>query len=118
MHWPGPVLVGEAPADRPVMIQVAYAVAPADEAAFLAKMHALAASRRRGGGYRWSLMRDAAEATRFVESWWEASWLDHQRQHARVSRDDQALQAEIRALQVGGAPVVRHFVWPGTHADG
>ncbi|MEO0762915.1 MAG: MFS transporter, partial [Pseudomonadota bacterium] len=118
MHWPGPVLVGEAPADRPVMIQVAYAVAPADEAAFLAKMHALAASRRRGGGYRWSLMRDAAEATRFVESWWEASWLDHQRQHARVSRDDQALQAEIRALQVEGAPVVRHFVWPGTHADG
>ncbi|MEM6488183.1 MAG: MFS transporter [Pseudomonadota bacterium] len=111
MHWPEPVLAGRTPPDGPVMVQVIYAVAEGEQAAFLARMQALAGSRRRGGGFRWSLMRDAADPERFVESWWEASWLDHQRQHQRVSRDDAALQAEIQTLQKNGqAPGVRHLV--------
>ncbi|MEM9782896.1 MAG: MFS transporter [Pseudomonadota bacterium] len=111
MHWPEPVLVGDMPPDGPVMIQIAYDVAPGRERAFTAALRTLAASRRRGGGYQWSLMRDAAGEDRFVETWWEASWLDHQRQHRRVSRDDQKLQDEIRGLlKTDTEPVVRHFV--------
>ncbi|MEM0990511.1 MAG: MFS transporter [Pseudomonadota bacterium] len=114
MHWPAPVLTGDAPPDGPVTVQVAYRVAPANQPRFLELMSRLAASRRRGGGYRWALMRDAADADCFVESWWEASWLDHQRQHQRVTRDDQKLQEEIAALLDDGAtPVVRHFIGAG-----
>ncbi|MEL6979583.1 MAG: MFS transporter [Pseudomonadota bacterium] len=111
MHWPEPILAGSAAPDGPVMVQIAYEVTEENRPAFSALMSELAASRRRGGGYRWSLMRDAAAPTRFVETWWEASWLDHQRQHARVSREDAALQARIRdLLSAPGAPEVRHFV--------
>ncbi|MEL7171973.1 MAG: MFS transporter, partial [Pseudomonadota bacterium] len=113
MHWPEPILATDSPPDGPVMIQIAYDVRPGEEGAFTAAMQGLAASRRRGGGYRWSLMRDAAEPRRFTETWWEASWLDHQRQHSRVSKDDQKLQAEIAGfLAEGTAPRVTHHVSP------
>ncbi|MEL6218282.1 MAG: MFS transporter [Pseudomonadota bacterium] len=113
MHWPEPVLADHTPPDGPVMVQIAYDVEGHAQAEFLALMNELAASRRRGGGYRWSLMRDAADRQSFTETWWEASWTDHQRQHRRVSREDQALQTNILALQASGAPpVVRHFILP------
>ena len=58
-------------------------------------MAELAASRRRGGGIRWSLTRDSSDPSRFVERWWEASWDDHLRHHDRVSVSDKALQDAI-----------------------
>ena len=58
-------------------------------------------------------MRDAADPDRFVESWWEGSWLDHQRQHARVSNEDAKVQERIRGvLKDGTAPEVVHLVSP------
>ena len=112
-HWPEPVIVGTARDDGPVQIQITYQVAEADQVAFLALIHDLAASRRRGGGHRWSVMRDAADPDRFVESWWEGSWLDHQRQHARVSNEDAKVQERIRGvLKDGTAPEVVHLVSP------
>ncbi|MEM6440972.1 MAG: MFS transporter [Pseudomonadota bacterium] len=113
MHWPEPVLSRKVPADSPVMIQIAYR--PADERVgeFLALMNDLASSRLRGGGYHWSLLRDAAEEGVFVESWREASWLAHQRQHLQVNHADEALQSRIRETLIDqAAPPVRHFVAP------
>ena len=115
MHWPEPIVVGDISPDGPVMIQITYKVAPSAQPDFTEQMQALATSRRRGGGYRWSLMRDAADPQSFTESWWEASWLDHQRQHQRVSQMDAALQDKIRALLIPGTePEVRHFTKPVT----
>ena len=111
MHWPEPVLAGEGPADGPVMIQIEYRVAAPQSGAFRDLMAELARSRRRGGGFRWSLMQDAAEPERFVETWWEPSWLDHKRHHTRVSEEDRALQERIGALlKPDHKPVVGHFV--------
>ncbi len=98
MHWPEPVLsLGEAP-DGPVMIQVEYRVSEKESASFRALMAELADSRRRGGGYRWALMQDAADPERYLETWWETSWLDHQRHHGRVTEADRALQERIARL--------------------
>ena len=111
MHWPAPVLATEKVPDGPVMIQVEYQVPTENEATFRELMRELAKSRRRGGGYRWELMSDATEPTRFVESWHEASWLDHQRHHERVSVEDQQLQERVAAQLVADTkPVVRHLV--------
>ena len=113
MHWPEPVLVGEAAPDEPVRIEVSYSVAEENRAAFITAMGDLAKSRKRGGGFRWSLMRDAVETTRFVETWWEASWLNHRRQHERVTNEEAALQAHIRGLTQGdAAPAIRHLITP------
>ena len=111
MHWPEPVLAGGDAPDGPVMVQIGYQIETAQQARFLELMEMLAGSRRRGGGYRWSLMRDAASETRYIETWWEASWRDHQRQHTRVSQEDRKLQEEIATLLAAGtAPEVHHYV--------
>ena len=109
MHWPDPIVEGE-PGGGAVMVQISYELPEGAQATFLRLMQDLAASRRRGGGYRWSLMRDAARPERFVETWWEASWVNHQLQHRRVTREDEKLQAQIRELLQGQTPEVRHYL--------
>ncbi|MEM8997260.1 MAG: MFS transporter, partial [Acidobacteriota bacterium] len=111
MHWPEPLLASEDAPGGPVVIQVEYRVPPANQTAFRELMGDLAKSRKRGGGYRWELKVDGADPTRFVESWHEASWLDHQRHHRRVSLEDQELQGRIAdQLQEGTEPEVRHLL--------
>ncbi len=114
MHWPEPVLSTDAVTDGPVMIQIAYQVPVAQRPQFLHLMGELAASRRRGGGYHWACMQDAADPTRFVEVWSEASWIDHERHHQRVTNEDAAVQLRIKELlELGTSPDVQHFLFPG-----
>lgn len=111
LHWPEPAwtLPTEA-GDRPVMVQIEYRVAPENGAGFAALMAELRAARRRNGGYHWSLMQDTARPERFVETWYEASWLQHLRHHDRVTASDRALQERLRALLSRGiTPTVHHF---------
>ena len=111
MHWPEPVVVGEEEPDGPVMLQITYRVPEENRATYLALMKDLSGTRKRGGGYRWSVMRDSADPARFVETWWEASWIAHERQHHHVSKEDQALQERIRDLLIDKAkPEVTHFL--------
>ncbi len=113
MHWPEPVLASEIAPDGPVMIQVTYQVDALNLEAFQALMPALADSRNQGGGYRWSLMNDTADPEHVIESWWEASWLDHQRHPIRVTEESRKLQDRILTLQIEKTkPTARHFVMP------
>ncbi len=111
MHWPAPVELDGEDGDRgPVMIQVAYSVSTVNRPRFNELMNELAAARRRNGGYDWSLMQDAAQPDRFVETWLEASWIAHLRHHERVTGADEKIQAEIIKLQKDHRdPVVTHL---------
>lgn len=121
MHWPAPPLAFDPPIDRgPVMIQLEYRIGAHDRDRFLALMQDLRRARRRSGAQRWSLMEDGAEPGRFVETWFELSWLDHLRHHERVSAADAALQRDVAAVDVGPpTPRAAHFIAPGleTHHD-
>ena len=112
LHWPEPVLSDPGAAEHgPVMIQVTYDVAETDRAAFLDRVRQLSAARRRGGAYRWSILQDSEQSDRFVETWFEASWLQHLRHHERVSGADRTLQDQVNALHRGPeVPRVRHFL--------
>ncbi|MEM6461455.1 MAG: MFS transporter [Pseudomonadota bacterium] len=113
MHWPAPVVAADDAPDGPVMVQIRYRVAPENRDRFSDLVGQLASSRKRNGGYQWSLLQDSADPSIFTESWWESSWLDHQRHHERVTGEDQKLQMEIETLQIDGAkPVVTHLVRP------
>jgi hypothetical protein len=48
--------------------------------------------------------QDTEDHERFVEYFIVESWVQHMRQHERVSRADEALQTAVRSLHIGSAP--------------
>ena len=95
-----------------MLITVQYRVQLAQRSAFFALMQQLGSSRRRNGAVQWGVAEDAEAPGSYLEYFLDASWLEHLRQHERVSQDDQALQQQIRALLVdpAEAPRVRHYI--------
>lgn len=111
MHWPEPMVAGDAPAGGPVAVRVAYRVPAARRDAFLALAPELRAMRRRNGAWGWELMRDAADPEAFAEAWHEPDWQAHLRHHERVTGEDRALQERVRTLLAEGtAPEVTHLL--------
>ena len=114
MHWPAPQLAEDVAHDRgPIMVTVEYRIDPAQPQAFVKAMYALRRARRRTGALAWGLFEDAAERGRYVEYFIVESWLDHLRQHERVTVSDRRLQEAVHAFHLGTEPpVVSHLVGP------
>jgi MFS family permease len=111
MHWPTPITTGAIDHDRgPVLVTVEYRIRPQDRAAFLQGLAKLEPARRRDGAYAWGIFEDAAEQGRFVETFLVDSWLEHLRQHERVTNDDRRAQEAIERFNVGGEPKITHFI--------
>jgi ABC-type uncharacterized transport system auxiliary subunit len=47
---------------------------------------------------------------RFIETFLSDSWLEHLRQHQRVTKADQKLEQEVRRFQIGAGPITTHLV--------
>ena len=106
-----PITAGQIEQDRgPVLVTVEYRITPQDRDAFLKALNQLASERKRDGAYAWGVFEDTAEVGRFVETFHIPSWLEHLRQHERVTNADRILQSEIWRFQISGAPKVTHFI--------
>ncbi len=111
MHWPPPLTARDIEHDRgPVLVSVEYRIDPRERNAFLQALNRLARERRRDGAYRWGVFEDAADEGRFVETFLVESWLEHLRQHERVTSADRLLQEEIARFVKDGAPKVTHWI--------
>jgi MFS family permease len=113
-HWPAP-LVEQAPqADRgPVLITVEYRIEPARAQEFALAMQALRRIRRRDGALSWGLYEDVEHPGLMLESFVVESWLEHLRQHERVTHADHEDQALLQRFHIGPeAPRVRHLLAP------
>ena len=111
MHWPAPIVTHAIADDQgPVLVTIEYRLALAqDRKLFLMAAERLAHQRRRDGAYAWGVFEDTAERGRFIETFVVESWLEHLRQHERVTNADRVLQEHIHHL-LSGAPTIRHFV--------
>jgi hypothetical protein len=111
MHWPVPVVTHQIDADRgPVLVTVEYRLAAGtDRRAFIAAMGRLAHERRRDGAYAWDMFEDTADPSIFLESFRVESWIEHLRQHQRVTHADRVLQDQIHRL-LAHATTVRHLI--------
>jgi MFS family permease len=110
MHWPEPVLTTTVEKDTgPVLIVVEYRVDLSKKKPFLSALSKLARERRRDGAYDWGIFEDAAEPGRFLETFLVESWLEHLRQHQRVTNADRILQNKIHQLLLT-EPVVTHLI--------
>jgi predicted MFS family arabinose efflux permease len=111
MHWPAPTPTSEVQADRgPVLVTVEYRIKPNDRAQFLKAIAKLANERRRDGAFRWGVFEDLSHAGRFVETFLLDSWIEHLRQHDRVTQADRELAETVNRFQTDGAPKVTHFI--------
>jgi len=112
-HWPQPVVVEDIAGDRgPVLITIEYTIALDRRSVFLRLMHALGRSRRRDGAVQWGVAEDTQTPGTYLEYFLDSSWLEHLRQHERVTESERLLQDRIVQLLADPArvPIVRHFV--------
>jgi predicted MFS family arabinose efflux permease len=110
MSWPAPIVTGHLENDQgPVMVTVEYRINPKDREAFLTALERLSHQRRRDGAYAWGIFEDIAERNRFLETFVVESWLEHLRQHERVTNADRVLQDHIHRL-IQGTPKITHFI--------
>jgi MFS family permease len=99
MHWPEPVLPAGVDQDAgPVLVTVEYHVAPENREAFLAALVPLCRERKRDGAYDWNVFEDTEHPERMIETFLADSWLDHLRQHRRVTKADQSVQDRVDRL--------------------
>ena len=94
----------------PVLVTVEYRIDPRDREPFLAALETLGHERRRDGAYAWGIFEDAAKEGRIVETFLVESWLEHLRQHERVTNADRLLQDAARRFHAGGHPKVTHLI--------
>jgi Transmembrane secretion effector len=111
-HWPEPHLdVVPAPDEGPVRVEVEYRVDPVDAGAFVKAVGDLEPIRRRDGAVSWAIYHDPAQEGRYVETFVVESWLEHLRQHARITDGDRTVQEGIRRFHIAATPpVVTHLI--------
>ena len=111
MHWPQPILAAEVAPDRgPVMVTVEYMVPAGKRDTFVQAICAVARQRKRNGAYDWAIYEDAACPERYLETFLVDSWLEHLRQHERVTNADRLLEDTVKQFQTPGDPKVKHFI--------
>jgi MFS family permease len=119
VHWPEPGLVAESAADNgPAFVTVEYQVDPRNAEEFVRRMADMQRIRRRDGALQWGLFVDATDQWRYLEEFLVESWLEHLRQHERITVSDREVQEWVRSLHVGPEPPrVSHYVSAG-HPEG
>jgi predicted MFS family arabinose efflux permease len=111
MHWPAPLTAQNIEHDRgPVLVTVEYHIRPQDREAFLDILAGLEHGRRRDGAYAWGVFEDAAKEGRILETFLVESWMEHLRQHERVTNADRLVQEAVQQFNLAGAPKVAHFI--------
>jgi MFS family permease len=111
LAWPAPIVTYGIEPDRgPVMVTIDYDIDPHQRDAFLRAIGELARERRRDGAYDWAVFEDTSRQGRFVEVWRTDSWLDHLRQHERVTNADRPVQQTVNNFQLTGQPKVTHYI--------
>ncbi len=119
MHWPDPVTTHAIEPDRgPVLVTIEYRIDPKSREAFLHALGRYSRARRRDGAYEWGIFEDPSDEGRFIETFLTDSWLEHLRQHQRVTKADRLLEQTVRRFQIGEGPKATHLIGAQPRASG
>jgi MFS family permease len=111
-HWPASALIEDPESGRgPVLVTVEYRIEPVSAEAFGRAMRDVRRFRLRDGAFRWDLLHDPARPGRYIESFLVESWVEHLRQHERITEADREVERRARRFHLGGEPpIVSHFI--------
>jgi hypothetical protein len=83
---------------------VEYLIDSANSHDFLLALGNLRRLRLRDGAIRWELFVDAADPKRYMESFVVSSWIEHLRQHERITVADRDIENLVHSFHVGDKP--------------
>lgn len=111
-QWPAPRQARDLELDRgPVLVTIEYQIDPARAAEFREAMHDLRRIRLRDGSLQWGLFADSDSPDRWTEVFLVESWVEHLRQHERVTVADEEVRHRAGSFHVGDRPpAVRHLL--------
>ncbi|MGI8905233.1 MAG: MFS transporter [Candidatus Sumerlaeaceae bacterium] len=100
--------------EGPVLVLVKYFIRAQDLDDFHAALWPLRRIRLRDGASQWGLFRDTSTPDLYVETFLVPSWIDHLRQHERMTVDDLAAEKRAMGFHSGDVPPeVVHYVASG-----
>jgi MFS family permease/quinol monooxygenase YgiN len=113
LQWPEPHLLLEPrPEQGPVLVTIEYLIDPSQSDQFGQAMRALKVVRRRDGAIRWGLFQDTANPGRFLETFIVETWIEHRRQHERMTVADRRLEEQVFSFHIGeDRPRVSHLIY-------
>jgi MFS family permease len=95
----------------PIVIEVEYTVAPDRARAFYNAMLDVGSVRQRNGAYNWTLLRDVASETIWIERYNCPTWHDYLRQRNRMTEGEYgAFALAINETASGEEPPVRRLL--------
>ncbi len=112
IYWPPPILDARIEPDHgPVLVTLRYDVPPARMAEFLALLAESRRIRRRDGAFFWETFADISKPDRHVEIFMVNSWLEHLRQHQRVTVADRLVLDKLKQFHASNVEsVVSHYI--------
>ena len=119
-QWPAPIVAHDLEPERgPVLVTVEYRIAPERAREFAETMRGVRRIRLRDGAMQWGLFVDSADPSLHTEIFLVKSWVEHLRQHERVTIADRDVEEQARAFHLGpDRPVVRHLIAEPARREG
>ena len=100
--------------DGPVRVEIEYRVEEEDWPAFTTTMRLRRRIRNRDGARNWALWQDAAERTRWIESYRVANWAEYLRHNQRRTEADRENMDHLAQFAArSGGPRIRRFLGRG-----
>jgi MFS family permease len=110
-QWPAPRIPDLEPERGPVLVTVQYRIDPARAAEFTAAMSDLRRIRLRGGAMQWGLFADSEEPGLYTEMFLVSSWMEHLRQHERITVADEEVRLRVGSFHLGPEPPeIQHLI--------
>src|ERR671923_431083 len=112
MHWPVPQLLTQPSLNQgPVLVQIEYKIDPSKLQEFTMAMQDLSTIRKRDGAFYWGLFRHDKKENVYIESFLVESWVEHLRQHERMTVADRSIEEHALAFHIDEKPaIVSHFI--------
>lgn len=113
-QWPAPRIHELEPEQGPVLVTVRYRIDPERAAEFSAVMSELRRIRLRGGAMQWGLFADSEQPGLYTEMFLVSSWMEHLRQHERITVADEEVRLRAGSFHLGPEPPdVQHLIGAG-----
>jgi MFS family permease len=94
------------PQSGPIIVAIEYRIRAEDEETFMSVMAGRRRIRLRDGARHWTLMRDLADPTTWIERYDCPTWQEYLRQNQRMTQADTDISKALIALHQGPAPIV------------